>query len=63
MSLIKELSQKAAQAAQILSVLDEIVKNAVLLDMAKSLRDNTTGSLRRTARTWLMLKIQACQMP
>jgi len=43
MSLIKDLSQKAAQAAQVLSVLDEAVKNAVLIDMAKSLRDNATG--------------------
>jgi glutamate-5-semialdehyde dehydrogenase len=50
MSLIKELSQKAAQAAQILSVLDEIVKNAVLLDMAKSLRDNTTGIIEENGK-------------
>jgi glutamate-5-semialdehyde dehydrogenase len=50
MSLIKELSQKAAQAAQILSVLDEIVKNAVLLDMAKSLRDNITGIIEENRK-------------
>jgi glutamate-5-semialdehyde dehydrogenase len=50
MSLIKALSQKAAQAAQILSVLDEIVKNAVLLDMAKSLRENTTGIIEENVK-------------
>jgi glutamate-5-semialdehyde dehydrogenase len=50
MSLIKELSQKAAQAAQILSVLDEIVKNAVLLDMANSLRDNATGIIEENGK-------------
>ncbi|MFT6329219.1 MAG: glutamate-5-semialdehyde dehydrogenase [Bermanella sp.] len=50
MSLIKELSKKAAQAAQILSVLDEIVKNAVLLDMAKSLRENTTGIIEENGK-------------
>lgn len=50
MSLIKELSKKAAQAAQILSVLDEIVKNAVLLDMAKSLRENTIGIIEENGK-------------
>jgi glutamate-5-semialdehyde dehydrogenase len=49
MSLIKNLSQKAAQAAQILSVLDEASKNIVLLDMAKALRDNTAGIIKENA--------------
>ncbi|MFT6703199.1 MAG: glutamate-5-semialdehyde dehydrogenase, partial [Pseudomonadales bacterium] len=36
MSLIKNLAQKAAEAAQVLSVLNEADKNPVLLDMAKA---------------------------
>ena len=44
MSLIKSLSQKAAQAARVLSVLDEAQKNAVLMDMAAALRANA-GSI------------------
>jgi glutamate-5-semialdehyde dehydrogenase len=50
MSLIKDLSRKAAEAAQILSVLDEAVKNAVLIDMAKSLRDNATGIIEENGK-------------
>ena len=50
MSLIKDLSRKAAEAAQILSVLDEAVKNAVLSDMAKSLRDNATGIIEENGK-------------
>ncbi|MFT5542465.1 MAG: glutamate-5-semialdehyde dehydrogenase [Glaciecola sp.] len=42
MSLIKNLAQKAAEAAQVLSVLNEADKNPVLLDMAKALRDRAT---------------------
>ena len=38
MSLIKNLSQDAAIAAQTLAVLDEQVKNTILLDMARALR-------------------------
>ncbi|MGX9462542.1 glutamate-5-semialdehyde dehydrogenase [Shewanella sp. A14] len=38
MSLIKTLSQNAATAAQTLAVLDEQVKNTILLDMARALR-------------------------
>ena len=43
MSLIKNLSKKAAEAAQILSIIDEPTKNAVLLDMAKSLREHAAA--------------------
>ncbi|MFT5713056.1 MAG: glutamate-5-semialdehyde dehydrogenase [Glaciecola sp.] len=50
MSLIKDLSRKAAEAAQVLSVLDEAVKNAVLIDMAKSLRDNATGIIEENGK-------------
>ena len=50
MSLIKDLSRKAAEAAQVLSVLDEAVKNAVLIDMAKSLRDNATGIIQENGK-------------
>lgn len=50
MSLIKDLSRKAAEAAQILSVLDEAEKNAVLMDMAKTLRDNANGIIENNAR-------------
>ena len=46
MSLITDLSRKAAEAAQVLSVVDEEVKNAVLLDMAKTLRDNASGIIQ-----------------
>ena len=38
MSLIKNLSKEAAEAAQTLAVLDEQLKNTVLLDMARALR-------------------------
>ncbi|WP_110457455.1 glutamate-5-semialdehyde dehydrogenase [Shewanella algidipiscicola] len=38
MSLIKTLSQDAALAAQTLAVLDEQLKNTVLLDMARAIR-------------------------
>lgn len=50
MSLIKDLSRKAAEAAQILSVLDEAEKNAVLMDMAKTLRDNANGIIENNAK-------------
>jgi len=50
MSLIKDLSRKAAEAAQILSVLDEAEKNAVLMDMAKTLRDNASGIIENNAK-------------
>lgn len=50
MSLIKDLSRKAAEAARILSVLDEAEKNAVLMDMAKTLRDNANGIIENNAR-------------
>lgn len=50
MSLIKDLSRKAAEAAQILSVLDEADKNAVLMDMAKTLRDNANGIIENNAK-------------
>jgi glutamate-5-semialdehyde dehydrogenase len=50
MSLIKDLSRKAAEAAQVLSVSDEAVKNAVLIDMAKSLRDNATGIIEENGK-------------
>ncbi|MBF7075032.1 glutamate-5-semialdehyde dehydrogenase [Glaciecola sp. MH2013] len=43
MSLIKTLSKKAAEAARVLSVVDEAQKNAVLLDMAKALRANSNA--------------------
>jgi glutamate-5-semialdehyde dehydrogenase len=56
MSLIKDLSRKAAEAAQILSVLDEAVKNAVLIDMAKSLRDNATGIIEENGKDLLNAK-------
>ncbi|MCG9697693.1 glutamate-5-semialdehyde dehydrogenase [Shewanella sp. Isolate11] len=38
MSLIKNLAEQAAEAAQTLAVLDEQLKNTVLLDMARALR-------------------------
>lgn len=41
MSLIKTLSKNATEAARLLSVIDEADKNAVLFDMALTLRDNT----------------------
>jgi glutamate-5-semialdehyde dehydrogenase len=41
MSLIKTLSKNAAEAARVLSVIDEEDKNAVLFDMAVSLREHT----------------------
>lgn len=50
MSLIKDLSRKAAEAARILSVLDEAEKNAVLMDMAKTLRDNANGIIENNTR-------------
>ena len=50
MSLIKDLSRKAAEAAQILSVSDEAEKNAVLMDMAKTLRDNANGIIENNAK-------------
>lgn len=50
MSLIKDLSRKAAEAARILSVLDEAEKNAVLMDMAKTLRDNANGTIENNTR-------------
>lgn len=42
MSLIKNLAQAAATAAQTLAVLDEQVKNTVLLDMAHALRTHSS---------------------
>lgn len=39
MSLIKNLSEDAAKAALILAQLDEQLKNTVLLDMARSIRE------------------------
>jgi glutamate-5-semialdehyde dehydrogenase len=56
MSLIKDLSRKAAEAAQVLSVLDEAVKNAVLIDMAKSLRDNATGIIEENGKDLINAK-------
>ena len=41
MSIIKNLSQDAAKAAQALALIDEQTKNTILLDMARSLRDNS----------------------
>jgi glutamate-5-semialdehyde dehydrogenase len=41
MSLIKTLSKNAAEAARVLSVIDEADKNAVLFDMALTLREHT----------------------
>ena len=45
MSIITELSSKAAQAAQILAVLDEASKNKVLQEMADGLRTQTKNIL------------------
>ncbi|WP_372881971.1 glutamate-5-semialdehyde dehydrogenase [Psychromonas sp.] len=45
MSIITELSSKAAQAAQILAVLDESSKNKVLQEMADALRARTQDIL------------------
>lgn len=45
MSLITELSQQAAKAAQTLAILDTDFKNKVLLQMAEALRQNTTSIL------------------
>ncbi|HEY5715916.1 MAG TPA: glutamate-5-semialdehyde dehydrogenase [Psychromonas sp.] len=45
MSIITELSSKAAQAAQILAVLDERTKNKVLQEMADALRAQTENIL------------------
>jgi glutamate-5-semialdehyde dehydrogenase len=56
MSLIRDLSRKAAEAAQVLSVLDEVAKNAVLIDMAKSLRDNATGIIEENGKDLLNAK-------
>ncbi len=50
MSLIKDLSRKAAEAAQILSILDEAEKNAVLMDMAKTLRDHANAIIEKNAK-------------
>lgn len=41
MSLIKQISADAAHAARTLAQLDESLKNTVLLDMARSLREKT----------------------
>ncbi|MGL4516354.1 MAG: aldehyde dehydrogenase family protein, partial [Shewanella sp.] len=41
MTLIKNLSQEAAKAALILAQVDEQLKNTVLLDMARSLREKS----------------------
>ena len=41
MSLIQTLSKNAAEAARVLSVIDEADKNEVLFDMAVSLREHT----------------------
>lgn len=41
MSIIKTLSQDAAKAAQALALVDAQTKNTILLDMARSLRDNS----------------------
>ena len=46
MSLIKTLSQNAATAAQALAVLDEQVKNTILLDMARALRAHSDEILK-----------------
>ena len=40
MSIITELAQQAKEAAQVLSILDEAKKNAVLSDMAAAIRAN-----------------------
>ncbi|WP_412972326.1 glutamate-5-semialdehyde dehydrogenase [Glaciecola sp. MF2-115] len=50
MSLIQNLSRKAAEAAQILSVVDEADKNAVLMDMAKTLRENAAGIIKENVK-------------
>ena len=44
MTLIKNLSEEAAKAALILAQLDEQLKNTVLLDMARSLREKSMKS-------------------
>jgi glutamate-5-semialdehyde dehydrogenase len=46
MSLIKDLSQAAATAAQTLALLDEQVKNTVLIDMAHSLRAHSDDIIK-----------------
>lgn len=46
MSLIQNLARKAAEASQVLAVLDEAKKNTVLIDMAKVLRDSTNDIIR-----------------
>lgn len=46
MSLIKDLSQAAATAAQTLALLDEKVKNTILLDMARALRAHSDDIIK-----------------
>ncbi|AZG33548.1 glutamate-5-semialdehyde dehydrogenase [Shewanella psychromarinicola] len=46
MSLIKDLSQAAANAAQTLALLDEQVKNTILLDMARALRAHSDDIIK-----------------
>jgi glutamate-5-semialdehyde dehydrogenase len=43
MSIITELAQQAKEAAQVLSILDEAKKNAVLSDMAAAIRANKSA--------------------
>ncbi|MDB2331263.1 glutamate-5-semialdehyde dehydrogenase [Alteromonas sp.] len=43
MSIITELAQQAKEAAQVLSILDEAKKNAVLSDMAAAIRANKSN--------------------
>ncbi|RPA63239.1 glutamate-5-semialdehyde dehydrogenase [Shewanella frigidimarina] len=46
MSLIKDLSQAAATAAQTLALLDEKVKNTILVDMARALRAHSDDIIK-----------------
>lgn len=50
MSLIKDLSRKAAEAAQVLSVVDTAEKNAVLMEMAASLRAQALAIIEENAK-------------